>query len=72
MTSEEIKNKLIETLRRNNPKLTRQRLEIIEVLSKDRSHPSARTILHTVRQKVPSVSLPRSTIRLTCLRGMTR
>jgi Fe2+ or Zn2+ uptake regulation protein len=57
MTSEDIKRKLIETLKKNNLKLTRQRLEIIEVLSKDRSHPSARAILQTVRQKVPSVSL---------------
>jgi Fe2+ or Zn2+ uptake regulation protein len=57
MTSEDIKRKLIETLKKNNLKLTLQRLEIIEVLSRDRSHPSARTILHKVRQKVPSVSL---------------
>ncbi len=57
MTPEEIKSKLIESLKKNNLKLTRQRLEIIEVLSRNRSHPSARTILHTVRQKLPSVSL---------------
>lgn len=57
MTSEDIKRKLIETLKKNSLKLTRQRLEIIEVLSGDRSHPSARAIFHKVRQKVPSVSL---------------
>src|SRR5208337_2319115 len=57
MTPEEIKRKLIGTLKKNNLTLTRQRLEIIEALSRNRSHPSARTILHTVRQKVPSVSL---------------
>jgi Fe2+ or Zn2+ uptake regulation protein len=57
MTSDEIKRKLIETLKKNSLKLTRQRLEIIEVLSRDRSHPSARDIFHKVRQKVPSVSL---------------
>lgn len=57
MTSEDIKRKLIETLKKNSLKLTRQRLEIIEVLSRDRGHPSARAIFHKVRQKVPSVSL---------------
>jgi Fe2+ or Zn2+ uptake regulation protein len=57
MTSEDIRSKLIQTLKKNNLKLTRQRLEIVEVLSSDRSHPSARTIFHKVRQKVPSVSL---------------
>jgi Fe2+ or Zn2+ uptake regulation protein len=57
VTSDEIKRKLIETLKKNSLKLTRQRLEIIEVLSRDRSHPSARDIFHKVRQKVPSVSL---------------
>jgi Fe2+ or Zn2+ uptake regulation protein len=57
MTSEDIRSKLIQTLKKNNLKLTRQRLAIVEVLSSDRSHPSARTIFHKVRQKVPSVSL---------------
>src|SRR5208282_3493076 len=57
MTSEDIKRKLIETLKKNSLKLTRQRLEIIEALSRDRGHPSARAIFHKVRQKVPSVSL---------------
>ncbi len=33
MTYEDIKRKLLETLKKNNLKLTRQRLEIIEVLS---------------------------------------
>jgi Fur family transcriptional regulator, peroxide stress response regulator len=57
MTPGEIKKKLIESLKKNNLKVTRQRLEIIEVLSRNRSHPSARKILETVRRKVPSVSL---------------
>jgi len=57
MTSEEIKRKLVTSLKKNSRKVTRQRLEIIEVLSRNRSHPSARTILKMVRQKVPSVSL---------------
>jgi Fur family peroxide stress response transcriptional regulator len=57
MTPEEIKRKLIESLKKNNLRVTRQRLEIIEVLSQNRSHPSAREILKAVRRKVPSVSL---------------
>lgn len=56
MTPEEIKRKLIETLKENNLKLTRQRLEIIEVLSRDRSHPTAMDILAKVRRKVPQIS----------------
>ena len=57
MTAEEIKRTLIESLKKNNLKVTRQRLEIIEVLSRNRSHPSASKILKAVRRKVPSVSL---------------
>ncbi len=56
-TSEDIKRKLIDKLRKNNLKLTRQRLAIVEVLSNDRSHSSARAIFEKVRQEVPSVSL---------------
>ncbi len=41
MTPEEIQRNLIESLKRNNRKVTRQRLAIIEVLSRNRSHPSA-------------------------------
>ncbi|MGD0886861.1 MAG: hypothetical protein ABSA46_18625 [Thermodesulfovibrionales bacterium] len=51
MTSEDIKRKLIETLKQNNLKLTRQRLEIVEALAKDRSHPSARMIFDKAREK---------------------
>jgi Fur family peroxide stress response transcriptional regulator len=57
MTAEEIKRKLIESLKKNNLRVTRQRLGIIEVLSRNRSHPSASKILKMVRRKVPSVSL---------------
>ncbi|HET6513626.1 MAG TPA: Fur family transcriptional regulator [Thermodesulfovibrionales bacterium] len=56
MAARGIKDKLIETLRKNNLKLTRQRLEIIEVLAVDRSHPSAMEILAKVRKKVPKIS----------------
>jgi Fe2+ or Zn2+ uptake regulation protein len=57
MTPEEIKRRMTESLRNNNLKLARQRREIIEVLSSDRSHPNARDIWRKVRLKVPSVSL---------------
>jgi Fe2+ or Zn2+ uptake regulation protein len=57
MTPEEIQRNLIESLKRNSLKVTRQRLAIIEVLSRNRSHPSASKILKMVRRKVPSVSL---------------
>ena len=56
MTSEDIKRNLIETLKKNSLKLTRQRLKIIEVLAVDRNHPSARDILAKVRRKVPGMS----------------
>ena len=56
MAARGIKDKLIETLRKNNLKLTRQRLEIIEVLAADKSHPSAVDILAKVRRKVPGIS----------------
>ena len=57
LTSEDIERRLIDKLKKNNLKLTRQRLAIVEVLSNDRSHSSARAIFEKVRQKVPSVSL---------------
>ena len=62
-TSEDIKRTLIDTLKKNNLKLTRQRLAIVEIFSNDRSHSSAHTIFEKVRKKVPSVSL--STVYLT-------
>ncbi|WP_168205842.1 Fur family transcriptional regulator [Geobacter sp. FeAm09] len=38
-------------------KLTSQRLEIIGVLTRDRSHPSALTIFKKAREKYPNISL---------------
>ena len=49
LTSGEIKRTLIDTLKKNNLKLTRQRLAIVEILSNDRSHSSAHTIFEKVR-----------------------
>ncbi len=37
-------------------KLTRQRLELIDIFANDRSHPSARAILEKARKRIPSMS----------------
>jgi Fur family peroxide stress response transcriptional regulator len=54
---QEIENKLIAGLREKGYKLTPQRLEIIKLLSHDRSHPGAMDILEKVRQKAPKISM---------------
>ena len=54
---QEIKQKLISSLRGKGYKLTPQRLEIIKLLSHDRSHPGAMDILGKVRQKAPKISM---------------
>jgi len=53
----EIEQKLISSLREKGYKLTPQRLEIIKLLSHDRSHPGAMDILEKVRQKAPKISM---------------
>ena len=54
---QEIEQKLISSLRGKGYKLTPQRLEIIKLLSHDRSHPGAMDILGKVRQKAPKISM---------------
>jgi len=54
---QEIEQKLIAALREKGYKLTPQRLEIIKLLSHDRSHPGAMDILEKVRQKTPKISM---------------
>jgi len=54
---QEIEQKLISSLRGKGYKLTPQRLEIIKLLSHDRSHPGAMDILEKVRQKAPKISM---------------
>ena len=54
---QEIEQKLIATLREKGYKLTPQRLEIIKLLSHDRSHPGAMDILEKVRQQAPKISV---------------
>ncbi len=54
---QEIQQKLISSLREKGHKLTPQRLEIIKLLSQDRSHPGAMDVLEKVRQKAPKISM---------------
>jgi len=54
---QEIEQKLIATLREKGYKLTPQRLEIIKLLSHDRSHPGAMDILEKVRRKAAKISV---------------
>lgn len=54
---QDIERKLITGLREKGYKLTSQRLEIIKLLSHDRSHPGAMDILEKVRKKVPQISM---------------
>lgn len=55
--SHEIELKLITSLREKGYRLTPQRLEIIKLLSHDRSHPGAMDILQRVRQVAPQISM---------------
>jgi Fe2+ or Zn2+ uptake regulation protein len=55
--SEEIKRKLTTSLKAKGYKLTSQRLEIINLLSKETTHPGARDILKRVRKKAPQISM---------------
>jgi Fe2+ or Zn2+ uptake regulation protein len=55
--SEEIKRKLTTSLKEKGYKLTSQRLEIINLLSKETTHPGAMDILKKVRKKAPQISM---------------
>jgi len=57
MESQEIKRRIIEGMKKKGLKLTRQRLEIIDILSREKSHPSASAILAEARKKTPTISL---------------
>jgi Fur family peroxide stress response transcriptional regulator len=56
-TPEKIKNRLIVSLREKGYKLTAQRLEIIGLLARDITHPSAGDIFRKVRKRVPQISM---------------
>jgi Fe2+ or Zn2+ uptake regulation protein len=57
MESQEIKRRIIEGMKEKGLKLTRQRLEIIDILAREKTHPSASAILAEARKKEPSISL---------------
>jgi Fur family peroxide stress response transcriptional regulator len=57
MEPQEIKKRIIEGMKEKGLKLTHQRAEIIEILSHEKSHPTASAILEKARRKAPSVSL---------------
>jgi Fur family peroxide stress response transcriptional regulator len=54
---QDIKTNLINVLKQKGYKLTPQRIEIIDLLSKEATHPCAMDILKKVRKKAPQVSL---------------
>jgi Fe2+ or Zn2+ uptake regulation protein len=57
MDDEELSRRMVERLRAEGIRLTPQRAEIIRVLSRDRTHPTARTILAKAREKIPDMSM---------------
>ena len=57
MKAEGFKNAIIKGLRDQGLKLTPQRLEVIELLTRDDSHPSALAIYRQARLKYPRISL---------------
>jgi len=56
-TLESIEKKLVMGLREKGYKLTVQRLEIISLLARDRTHPGAMDIFRKVRKSVPQISM---------------
>ena len=54
---DEIKRRMIKTLKERGYKLTPQRLEIIDLLSKDRTHASAMDVFMKARKKAPRMSM---------------
>ena len=56
-TPQEIERKLIQGLREKGCKLTAQRLEIIGLLARDRTHPGAMDIFRKVRKMIPQISM---------------
>ncbi len=57
MESQEIKRRIIKGMKEKGLKLTRQRLQIIDILAREKSHPSSFAILAEARKKEPSISL---------------
>jgi len=57
ITPKDIELKLIAGIREKGYKLTSQRLEIIKLLSHDRSHPGAMDILQKLKKRAPKISM---------------
>jgi Fur family peroxide stress response transcriptional regulator len=57
MKPEDIQRRIIEGMRDKGLKLTSQRLVIIEILARRKSHPSAPDVLAKARKKAPRISL---------------
>ena len=55
--AEAIKNRIVKALREKGLKLTPQRLLIIDILAKSKTHPSAQALLLQAREKAPKVSV---------------
>ena len=55
--SEKVKKKLINSLKEKGYRLTLQRLGIIDLISKETTHPGAVDILKKVREKAPQISM---------------
>lgn len=74
MDPDERNRSVLDALREKGIKLTRQRVEIVRVLTHDATHPSARTLLKAARERVPdmSVSTVYSTLGLLKKEGLIK
>jgi Fe2+ or Zn2+ uptake regulation protein len=57
MEPREIKRRISEGMREKGLRLTRQRLEIVDIIAGEKSHPSASFILAKARTNAPTISL---------------
>lgn len=53
----EIRRRLVTGFRDKGYKLTPQRLEIVDILSRDRNHPSAQNVFKKKKKHVPKISM---------------
>lgn len=56
MDADETNQQMLDALKQKGIRLTRQRMEIIRILSHDKTHPSAGAILRRGRERVPDMS----------------
>jgi len=55
--SDKLNQRMLKALRQRGIRLTPQRLEIVRILTHDRTHPGARAILSRAQAKVPYMSI---------------